>query len=245
MAVTYCGSHSVSRYIFRSSIQRINKDAMKSTFSIVLVVVVFLILPLLVGIYFYNNIVNKDEEVFGAWAQVESNYQRRADLIPNLVKNVSAHTEHENKTITNVIEARAENQKMLRLLAEELVVSHSSTKSLMATSADVKITAKEFLKLFEEAQLQLGGVMGHLLAAVEAYPDLRSSDQMIAFQAQLEGTENRIKIARIKYNRKVEEFNQLIRKHPGRLIAIVFNFQRKTYFQSQSIDKDGVSVEYK
>ncbi len=189
-----------------------------------------LILLLLFGTSYYNSIIAKNEEVNSAWAQVESTCQRRMDLIPNLVKAVSAYISHEKTTLTEVTAIRANRQQKLKMLVKELQQAQSAKKPTAEQIKEI-VPAQDSLQGFAEKQAKVGTIMGNLLAVIEGYPDLRASDQMLALQAQLEGTENRIERARIAFNGKVEEFNNLIRTYPGRLFAIIFNFQRKPYFQ--------------
>lgn len=193
----------------------------------------------------YNGLVQKDENVFGAWAQVDSNYQRRSDLIPNLVKTVSAFMEHEHTTLQGVAEARSGKQQNLKALLEELIKTQSASEQFMQGKMGGKPSSELFLRTFEQAQAKTEGVMTRLLATVEAYPVLRSSDQMIALQAQLEGTENRINIARFNYNREVKEFNTTIRMFPGRFLASACDFQRKAYFKPDSEAKERVELDFK
>lgn len=221
-----------------------NEGAMNSTLSTLLAVAFFLILPLLGVIYFYNGIVNKEEEVLGAWAQVESNYQRRADLIPNLVKTASAYMDHERETLERVIDARQGDQDTLKTLVSELVKAESDAKTLSTGDLKTGLSSEAFLQNFEAAQSKVGSLMMRLLATVEAYPDLRANDQMMALQAQLEGTENRINVARYNFNQKVEAFNSGIRTIPGVWFAGMGSFQRKAYFQSEQGAREAVQVDY-
>lgn len=171
----------------------------------------------------YNGLVNKEEDVLASWAQVESNYQRRADLIPNLVSSVRTYIEHENQTMTDVAKLRSQADKVAQENAQvqeigKDAVSHLNDEAYMTSLA--------------QAQQNLGGQVRGLMLAVEAYPNLRSSDQFMQLQAQLEGTENRINVARMAFNEAVGQFNSSIRKMPGSLIAGLGNFQRKAYFKA-------------
>ncbi len=144
-----------------------------------------------------NNIPSYDEQVVSTWAQVENQYQRRADLIPNLVATVKGYAAHEKETLTAVVEARS------RIASMEI-------------SGDM-INNPQMLQQFEKAQSQLGSALKRLLVVVERYPDLKSSQNFLALQSQLEGTENRISVARRDYIAAVQLYNTEIRTFPGRL----------------------------
>jgi LemA protein len=148
-----------------------------------------------------NNIPTYDEQVKAAWAQVENQYQRRADLIPNLVETVKAYAKQEQETLTAVIEARAK--------ATSIKVDAST------------IDDPQKLQQFDQAQQQLGGALSRLLVVSERYPDLKSNQNFLSLQSQLEGTENRISVARRDYIVSVERYNTEIRTFPGRLWHMV------------------------
>ena len=171
----------------------------------------------------FNNMVQKQEEVQAQWAQVENVYQRRADLIPNLVATVKGYAEHEKETLTAVIEARAK-----------------------ATSVNVdpsNITPEQ-LAQFQEAQDQLSGALSRLLVTIERYPDLKANENFMALQAQLEGTENRITVERQKFNDRAKEYNQYIRMFPRNIIANMFNFETIGYFKAQAGSEVAPKVEF-
>ena len=149
-----------------------------------------------------NSIPTAEEEVKARWADVESNYQRRADLIPNLVATVQGYADQEREVLTEVTEARAR------------------ASSIQLNAEDLNDPAK--MQQFAEAQGQLGSSLGRLLATFEAYPDLKSNQNFLALQSQLEGTENRINIARLDYNQAVQEYNTRIRTFPDIIGAKVF-----------------------
>lgn len=160
----------------------------------------------------YNSMVKKDEQVKSAWGAVESQYQRRADLIPNLVNTVKGAANFEKSTLTAVIEARAK-----------------------ATSIQVdpsKLTP-ESIQQFQQAQGQLGSALGRLLAVSENYPDLKANANFQGLQAQLEGTENRINVARLDFNTAVQDYNSTIRSFPANLTAKMFGFSEKGYFTAE------------
>ncbi len=159
----------------------------------------------------YNTIVEKDESVARAWSGVETQYQRRSDLIPNLVNTVKGYADFEQETLTAVVEARSK-----------------------ATSVQVNVDdlSPEAIAKYQQAQQELSGALSRLLVSVERYPDLKASTQFSQLQAQLEGTENRISVARDKFNSSVGDYNTYIRKFPRNLIAGMFSFEQKGYFES-------------
>ncbi|MEX2231686.1 MAG: LemA family protein [Cyclobacteriaceae bacterium] len=159
----------------------------------------------------YNGLVTKEEGVSNQWANVESQYQRRADLIPNLVNTVKGYADFEQETLTKVIEARSN-----------------------ATSVKIDPTnlTPEKLQQFQQAQDQLGQSLGRLLIVVERYPDLKANQNFMDLQAQLEGTENRIAVARTRFNESVNGYNSAVRTFPAVLLAGMFGFERKGYFEA-------------
>ncbi|TXC81961.1 LemA family protein [Luteibaculum oceani] len=161
----------------------------------------------------YNSMVEKDESVAQLWAQVETQYQRRADLIPNLVNTVKGYADFEKETLTAVIEARAK-----------------------ATSVNVDPSnlTQEDLNKFQAAQGQLSGALSRLLVTIERYPDLKANQNFRDFQAQLEGTENRISVARQRFNDGVKDYNSYIRQFPRVIYAGWFDFEKKAYFESEA-----------
>jgi LemA protein len=160
----------------------------------------------------YNRLVTKDEDTKGKWGNVQSEYQRRSDLIPNLVNTVKGAANFEQTTLTNVIEARAKATQV-QVNANDL--------------------SPEKIAAFQQAQAGLSGALGKLLAVAEAYPDLKATQNFRDLQAQLEGTENRIKVARNDFNTSVQDYNQTARTFPNSLFAGVFGFKVKGYFQSE------------
>ena len=194
----------------------------KSLVTILIIVAVVLVIYL----WFksgYNAMVEKQETVSAQWAQVENVYQRRADLIPNLVATVKGYAQHEQGTLTAVIEARAK-----------------------ATSVNIdpsNITPEQ-LAQFQEAQDQLSGALSRLLVSIERYPDLKANENFMALQAQLEGTENRITVERQKFNEKAMEYNQYIRKFPRNIIAGMFDFEKVGYFKAQAGAETAPKVEF-
>ena len=159
----------------------------------------------------YNTAVGKDEGVKSAWSQVENQYQRRADLIPNLVNTVKGYANFEQETLQKVVEARA---------------------SATQVKIDAGSLTPENIQRFEQAQQGLSSALSRLLAVAEAYPDLKANQNFLDLQKQLEGTENRISVERKKFNETVQDYNSYIRKFPTNLIAGMFGFSPKGYFQA-------------
>ncbi|MEJ2003619.1 MAG: LemA family protein [Cyclobacteriaceae bacterium] len=175
--------------------------------------IVLLIIIWLVSSYFtnYNRFVEMDENVEGQWAQVETAYQRRADLIPNLVETVKGYADFEQETLTGVIEARAKATQV---------------------NVDPSNLTPEAIAQFEEAQQGLTSALSRLLVTVERYPNLKADQQFLNLQAQLEGTENRIAVARNRYNESVRDYNQTIRRFPAQIYANIAGFEQKGYFEA-------------
>jgi LemA protein len=187
-----------------------------------------LILPLLWLAWLYNDLVGKEEKVFAAWAQVESNYQRRSDLLPNLVRSVARYLEHERGTLVEITEERSAAHHPLGAALAELETAQKQAEGQPEAGPDAQAT----MERLAAAQAAIDSSVGRLFALVENYPDLRAADQFLELQAQLEGTENRINVARIQFNQRVEEFNGAIRQLPGSLLARLGDFRRKAYFQA-------------
>ena len=171
----------------------------------------------------YNGFVQMDEEVKTAWAQVETQYQRRADLIPNLVNTVKGYAAHERETLEGVVAARAKATSV-NLSADELT--------------------PEALAEFQRAQEGVGSALGRLLVVAERYPDLKANQNFQELQAQLEGTENRIAVARERFNAAVQAYNVAIRRFPAVVVAGIFGFERKPYFQAAEKAQEAPVVEF-
>lgn len=187
-------------------------------------VVVGIILILVFWVFgSYNGLVTKEEAVSNSWANVESQYQRRADLIPNLVSTVKGYADFEQETLTRVIEARSN-----------------------ATSVKIDPTnlTPDKLQQFQQAQDQLGTALGRLLVVVERYPDLKANQNFLNLQAQLEGTENRIAVARNRFNETVNTYNSTVRTFPAVLFAGMFGFERKGYFEAKQGAEDAPQVDF-
>lgn len=171
----------------------------------------------------YNGFVTQQEGVESAWSQVENVYQRRADLIPNLVATVKGYADHEKETLDAVVSARA--------------------KATQITVDPANLT-EESLKQYQEAQGELGSALGKLLAITENYPELKANENFLQLQAQLEGTENRITVERRTFNDTAREYNTAIRKFPGNIIAGMFGFERKPYFEAQEGAEQAPQVQF-
>jgi len=188
-----------------------------------------LILPVLMLVWLYNGLVDREERVHSAWAQVESNVQRRSDLIPPLVQTVSRYLEHERQTLREVTEERAGSLDPLGQALQNVVEAERKASQLGEEAAPQRETQ---LQALAAAEVEFDRALGRLFAVAESYPQLRSADQFLELQGQLEGTENRINVARVEFNRMAEDYNAAIRRLPGSLIASLGNFRRKAYFQA-------------
>ncbi len=190
--------------------------------GLIAVIAVFLILGF-VGCGKYNGLVGKDEKVKQAWSKVESQYQRRADLIPNLVSTVKGAADFEKSTLTAVIEARS--------------------KATQTTINPDQLTPENIAK-FQGAQDQLSSSLSRLLVSVEQYPQLKANQNFLELQAQLEGTENRITVARNDFNDVVKDYNQEVRTFPTNLFAGVFGFSQKGYFTATAGSEKAPTVQF-
>jgi len=171
----------------------------------------------------YNNMVNLDEKVKTQWANVQSEYQRRADLIPNLVNTVKGAANFEQETLTKVIEARAK-----------------------ATSVNINADnlSPESMAQFQQAQGELSGALSRLLVSVERYPELKANQNFLDLQKQLEGTENRIKVSRNDFNTAVQGYNQSVRSFPNNLLAGMFGFAQRQAFQADAGAERAPNVQF-
>ena len=182
---------------------------MKKT-GIIIAIVVGVILILGIGIY--NGLVKQQETVSKAWSQVENVYQRRADLVPNLVAVVKNYQEYEQGTLIAVTEARA--------------------KKAAATTINMESYTESDLQNFQNAQDELGESLNRLIVSIENYPDLKASENYLTLQAQLAGCENRILTERQRFNEAAKAYNQSLRKFPGNIIANMFGFEKRPYFEA-------------
>ena len=184
---------------------------MKKTWIILGVIVLAIIIMIAWGTGIYNNLVTQQETVGAQWANVENVYQRRADLIPNLVNTVKGVANFEKSTLTAVIEARAK-----------------------ATSVNIKpdnLNA-ESIQQFQKAQDGLSSALSRLMVVVERYPELKATQNFMELQSQLEGTENRIAVERRKFNETAQAYNTYLRRFPSNIFAGMFGFEKKGYFKS-------------
>ena len=189
-----------------------------------------LVIPFLILAFTYNGLVDREEAVFSAWSDVESTYQRRADLIPRLVESVSRYLEHETATVETVAGSR---EAALRTAVDELLARQAESAATLAALSGRPTNDEAVLAEMSTRDTALRAALGGFRAVAEDYPELRSSDQFLELQAQLEGTENRINVARLRFNNAAEEFNAAIRRLPGSLVAGFGNFQRKAYFKAE------------
>lgn len=171
----------------------------------------------------YNTMVEKQEATSSQWGQVQNAYQRRADLIPNLVATVKGYATHEEQTLTEVVNARAK--------ATQITVSADDL-------------SEENIKKYQEAQGQLSAALGKLLMVQEQYPDLKANQNFLALQDELAGTENRIAVERNKYNEVVKDYNQYIRKFPQTIWAGWFGFNQKGYFEAEAGSQTAPKVQF-
>mgnify|MGYP006267614575 CR=1 FL=1 len=198
---------------------------MRSKGAIALLVVVLLVgFTGCAGCNTYNNLVAAEERVETAWADVETQYQRRADLIPNLVSTVRGAADFEQETLQAVTEARAQ-----------------------ATSVNLEVgdlSDPQRLQQFQQAQQQLSGALGRLLAVSENYPELRATEAFRDLQAQLEGTENRITVARRDYNEAVRQYNTTVRQFPTVVVASLAGFDRRAAFEAEEGAEEAPEVDF-
>ena len=192
---------------------------MKKTWIIIIVLVIIA----LFSVSSYNSLVSSEENVENAWSNVENQYQRRSDLIPNLVNTVKGYADHEKETLEAVISARA--------------------KATQTTIDPSNLTA-ESMKEYQKVQGEIGNAIGRLLVSVERYPDLKANENFQALQAQLEGTENRISVERRKFNDIAKKFNTSIRRFPRNIIANLFGFEKRPYFEAQEGTEKAPEVKF-
>jgi len=200
-----------------------------SRFLVVFLIVIALVLLIGLGIAgwmmgHYNRFVTLNESVTAQWSHVETAYQRRMDLIPNLVQTVKGVANFEKETYTAVAEARAK--------AGEIKISEDLLKNPAAFAQ------------FQQAQGELGSALSRLLVTVERYPELKANQNFLDLQNQLEGTENRIAVARKRYNETVQAYNTKVKRFPGRIIASLFGFEPRPYFESQEGAETAPKVEF-
>ena len=193
---------------------------MKKTTIIILAVIAVLVLWCISA---YNGMVGVQEDATQAWSDVQNTYQRRADLIPNLVETVKGYAKHEENTLKEVVEARAKATSM---------------------TIDPSNCTPEQLQAYQEAQGQLGQALGRLIAVSENYPDLKANENFMDLQKQLEGTENRINEARNKFNKAVTDYNKEIRSFPKNIFAGIFGFRTMDKFAADAAAQSAPSVKF-
>lgn len=221
------GSAKVAQYlIWNYALNRKQHKIVSTMKKSYIVIAVLILLGVLVYSSFkgsYNKMVNMDESVKSSWSQVENVYQRRADLIPNLVNTVKGYASHEKETLEGVIEARAK-----------------------ATSTQINADnlTPEKLQQFQQAQGALSSALSRLMVVVERYPNLKANQNFLELQAQLEGTENRIAVERRKFNEQVQVYNSYIRSFPKNIYANMFGFEKKAYFKAEESASEAPEVQF-
>lgn len=191
-----------------------------------LVIIIIVALVAIIGIYVftaYNSLASKDEACLNQWSKVESQYQRRLDLIPNLVSTVKGYAKHEEETLIKVIEAR-NNATQVKFDANNLT--------------------QEQMDQFQQSQDALSSALKGLNVVIERYPDLKANQNFLQLQSQLEGTENRIAVERQRYSDMVNQYNTSIRRFPKNIIASLLGFERKAYFEAQNGAENAPQVEF-
>ncbi len=196
---------------------------MKKNSIMLLGVGAVLLISILWGVSMYNGLVNKDEAVKAEWSNVENQYQRRADLIPNLVATVKGYAAHESETLEGVVAARAKATQV---------------------TVDADNLTPEKLQKFQAVQGELTSALGRLMMITENYPDLKANENFRDLQVQLEGTENRISTARTGFINLSKEFNQSIRKFPANIIASIGGFEKKAYFEAEEGSEKAPEVKF-
>lgn len=191
-----------------------------------LVIIIIVALVTIIGIYVftaYNSLASKDEACLNQWSKVESQYQRRLDLIPNLVSTVKGYAKHEEETLIKVIEAR-----------------NNATQ----VKVDANNFTQEQMEQFQQSQDALSSALKGLNIVIERYPDLKANQNFLQLQSQLEGTENRIAVERQRYSDMVNEYNTSIRRFPKNMVASLLGFERKAYFEAQNGAENAPQVEF-
>lgn len=189
----------------------------------VIIIIVLAVILIGWGVTSYNGLVTMDENVSGKWSNVETQYQRRADLIPNLVNTVKGYASHEKETLEGVVAARSQ--------ATQIKVDPSNL-------------TPEKLAEYQKAQGAVTSALGKLLAITENYPDLKANQNFLELQAQLEGTENRINVARKNFNDAAQSYNTAIRRFPKNIFAGMFGFEKRAYFEAEEGTDKAPKVEF-
>ena len=193
---------------------------MKKTWIIVIAVVAVLVIYCVSS---YNSLVTQEETVGTAWSNVENQYQRRSDLIPNLVNTVKGYAAHEKETFDAVVSARAKATQM---------------------TIDIEDMTPEKIEAYQKAQGAVGSALSRLLAVTENYPELKANENFKELQAQLEGTENRISVERRKFNETAREYNASIRRFPKNIVASMFGFEKRPYFEAEEGSEKAPEVKF-
>ena len=188
-----------------------------------IITIVVIVLVALWGILSYNGLVGMDENVSNQWANVETQYQRRSDLIPNLVNTVKGYAKHESQTLEAVMAARSQATQV------KIDPSNCTPPQLAA---------------YQKAQGDVTTALGKLLAITENYPDLKANQNFLELQSQLEGTENRINVARKDFNDSAKEYNTSLRRFPRNIIASMFGFEKRNYFEAEAGAEKAPKVEF-
>ena len=188
-----------------------------------IITIVVIVLVALWGILSYNGLVGMDENVSNKWANVETQYQRRSDLIPNLVNTVKGYAKHESQTLEAVMAARSQATQV------KIDPSNCTPQQLAA---------------YQKAQGDVTTALGKLLAITENYPDLKANQNFLELQSQLEGTENRINVARKDFNDSAKEYNTSLRRFPRNIIASMFGFDKRNYFEAEAGAEKAPKVEF-
>lgn len=188
-----------------------------------IITIVVIVLVALWGILSYNGLVGMDENVSNQWANVETQYQRRSDLIPNLVNTVKGYAKHESQTLEAVMAARSQATQV------KIDPSNCTPQQLAA---------------YQKAQGDVTTALGKLLAITENYPDLKANQNFLELQSQLEGTENRINVARKDFNDSAKEYNTSLRRFPRNIIASMFGFEKRNYFEAEACAEMAPKVEF-
>lgn len=199
---------------------------MKKTWIIVIAVIPVIAIIAVIAIYFtstYNSMVAQEEAVSTAWSNVENQYQRRSDLIPNLVNTVKGYATHEKETFDAVVSARAKATQ---------------------TTVSIDDLTPEKMQAYQRAQGEVGSALSRLLAVTENYPELKANENFKELQAQLEGTENRISVERRNFNKTTREYNTAIRKFPRNIVAGMFGFEKHPYFEAEEGSEKAPEVKF-
>ena len=195
---------------------------MKKNKGLIITVVVIALVALW-GISSYNGLVSMDENVSNSWANVETQYQRRSDLIPNLVNTVKGYAKHESETLESVMQARSQATQV------KIDPSNCTPQQLAA---------------YQKAQGDVTTALGKLLAITENYPDLKANQNFLELQSQLEGTENRINVARKDFNDTAKKYNTSLRRFPRNIVASMFGFEKRAYFEAEAGAEKAPKVEF-